>query len=180
MSDLEKYIIKMKDKLDGEEPSGGHLKRFSQRLNQQDRPKVRINFRHALQIAASIAIIVASGVVIVKSGKSGHKMAAAPVPEEFVEARNYYATQVDLRYDDIAGLPFNSNKEKEVLLQELKEMDDYYKELLEEFNANPGDERVMNAMIQHYQIKIRVMDQIIDQLKQLNDQNTTQYEKSDI
>ena len=55
-----------------------------------------------------------------------------------------------------------------MLLKELQEMDTFYQDLLVELNANPGDERVISALIKHYQMKMLVMDQIIDQLKEFN------------
>lgn len=181
MSDLEKHIIEYRDRMDNAEPSSGHLKRFSKRLRQQEqRPVRKINFRHALQIAASLAIILTSAIVIVKTGKGGNKIAENQPVEVFQETTSFYARQVNERYDDIAAIPFDSEKEQEILLSELSEMDDYYKELLRELNANPGDERVMNALIQHYRIKLQVMDQIIEQLSQFNNANTQENEKSTI
>ncbi len=180
MSDLEKYITKMRDSLNSDEPDAGHTKRFSKKLKAQQRPVRTMNFRHALQIAASVAVILASGIVIVKSSKGSNKMAANPVAEEFQQTNSFYASQVNARYEDIAALPFNSSEEKEMLLEELSEMDTYYQELLKELNANPGDDRAMNALIRHYQIKLQVMDRIIEQLVQLQNNKTNQNEESDI
>jgi len=175
MSDLEKYLIEMRDALNTEEPSTGHMKRFSRKLQGQGTAVRRINFRHALQIAASVAIIMASGIVIVKSSKGGNKVALNPQYQEFKEATNFYAQQVNDKYQDISSFQFESGTEKEILLRELSEMDNYYKELLEELNANPGDETAMNALIQHYQIKLSVMDQIIGQLIQIKNINSNNY-----
>jgi hypothetical protein len=181
MSDLEKHIIEYRDRMNTAEPSSGHLKRFIKRLRQQDqRPVRKVNFRHVLQIAASMAIILTSAVVIVKTGKGGNKIAENQAVEMFQETTSFYARQVNERYDDIAAIPFDSEKEQEILLSELSEMDDYYKELLRELDANPGDERVMNALIQHYRIKLQVLDQIIEQLIQFKNSNTQENEKSTI
>ncbi|MEX0986371.1 MAG: hypothetical protein WD052_02755 [Bacteroidales bacterium] len=178
MSDLEKHIIEQRDRLDIEEPRSGHLKRFKKRLVREQQPVMRIQFRHAIQIAASIAIIMASGVVIIKSSKGGSKIAATPAVEEFRETTSFYTRQVNARYDDIMSLHLDSEEEKALLLEELSEMDSYHKELLNEFSTNPGDDRVMNALIHHYQLKLQVMDQIIEQLIQLRNTNTNAYEKS--
>lgn len=168
MNDFEKYMVEYRDKMNTEEPDHEHFDRFRRKLKKAD-PKIRrINFRHTIQIAASIAIILASGVVIIKSSKGGSKIADSQAVEEYQKAKIYYTNQVNERFEDISKLEFDSKKEKEVLLNELNEMDTYYKDLLKEFKANPGDERVIRALIQHYQIKLRVMDQIIEQLKEVN------------
>lgn len=180
MSNLEKMMVELRDKIDTEEPASGHMERFRKRLRPELKRSRALNFRYAIQIAASIAIILASGVVIVKSSKGGSKIAAAPAVEEFQEARNFYAVQVNERYENLEAIPFDSDLEKEILLEELSEMDSYYKELLNELNANPGDERVMNALLQHYQIKLQVMDQIIGQLEQFKTHNNYENEKAEI
>ncbi len=170
----------MRDQLDASEPPPGHQKRFRKKLKEQERPVRRINFRHALQIAASIAIIAASGIWIIKTGNSGDKVAVSTESVEFRETNNYYARQVNDRYEDIAAINFDSEEEKEMLLDELSSMDLYYRELLKELDANPGDERVMNALIHHYKLKIQVMDQIIEQLIQLKNINTNENENTEI
>jgi hypothetical protein len=180
MSDLEKYIIEFRDKLDTADPPKGHLDRFNRKLKRDQQPIRRVNFRHVLQVAASVAVIITSTVVIVKTGKGGNKIAAHPAVEQFQETSNFYARQVSEKQEDIASFSFDSELEKEMLMEELGEMDKYYKELLEELNANPGDERVMSALIRHYQIKLQVMDQIIDQLIQINNTNIDENEKTDV
>lgn len=180
MSDLEKYILEMRDKIDTDEPDSGHMKRFSKKLNADSRKIRKLNFRHGLQIAASIAIIMASGIVIVKSSKGSGKVAATPIVKEFQAANNYYIQQVNDKYEDIQSTTFDSKEEKELLIKELSEMDTYYQDLLKELNANPGDEQAMNALIQHYQIKLEVMDQILEQLRQLKTNNNQYNEKASI
>ncbi len=181
MSDLEKYIIENRDSIDTAEAPGGHLKRFRKKLQQErNNDAGGIKFRHSLQIAASLAVIITSGVVIIKTGQGGNKIAVKGPTEEFQEVRTYYASQVNDRYEDIAAIPFDSALEQEILLRELSEMDNYHNELLKELNANPGDERVMNALIQHYRIKLQVMDQIIEQLLQFKNSKTNQNEQSTI
>lgn len=176
MSDLEKYLVENRASFDLDEPENGHFERFKARLGQG---RVRKNpWLTALQLAASLAIIISGGLVIFQLNKSGDKMAVTTLPPEVAEANDYYARQVDLKYEEIAGFSFESAKEKEILLDELSEMDEYYKQLLKDLNANPGDERAINALITHYQTKLEVMDQIIQQLNQFKNQNAPHHEES--
>ena len=168
MSDLEKYIIENREKLTTDEPDTGHFDRFSAKLQEGKRPVRKVRFRHVLQIAASVAILLSSGIVIVKSSKGKAKMAVIEVPEQYRETQDYYVHQVNSRYNEIESINFSEEEEKEMLLKELQEMDTFYQDLLVELNANPGDERVISALIKHYQMKMLVMDQIIEQLKEFN------------
>jgi len=54
---------------------------------------------------------------------------------------------------------------------ELEEMDKLFHSLQKDFQSNPNDQRVINAMISHYQLKLEVMSQIIKQLEEVNHVN---------
>jgi hypothetical protein len=164
MKDLERHISDIRDELDSDQPRVGHDTRFLQKL---DRGPRQMNFRQILQIAASVAILVTSGLVLVKLNKSGDKMVAEEIPASVVEADFYYTSQVNARYDKIQSFSFENAEEKAVLLDELDDLDGFYQQLMNDLKANPEDDRVINALIRHYQIKLEVMDQIIIQLNQI-------------
>ena len=164
--------------LDSDIPKKGHEQRFLQKLD--SRPVRRLSLRHYLQIAASIAIILASGVVLIRKGGSGDKIAEYEIPASVMEADQYYATQVSEKYDQIQQFDFSTPEEKALLLDELKELDSYHQQLMMDLEANPGDDRVINAMIRHYKIKLEVMDQIIHQLNQLKTETEDQNEKESV
>jgi hypothetical protein len=43
--------------------------------------------------------------------------------------------------------------------------------LKKDLKAHPNDERIINAMIEHYQSKVDVLNYIISQLKEVNSEN---------
>jgi len=67
-------------------------------------------------------------------------------------------------------------------MNEIRSMDSVYVQLQKELRANPGDERIINAMIEHYQTKIEVMGFIVNQLKTIRNENSnsTQNEETSI
>ena len=73
----------------------------------------------------------------------------------------------------------NNPEQKEMLMNEMKSMDSVYVSLQKELKANPNDERIINAMIEHYQTKLEVMNYIVNQLKTIrnDNQNNTENEK---
>jgi len=178
MKDFEEHIKEQRLLLDSEHPREGHEKRFMQKLERQ--PVRKFNFRHALQVAASIAIIIASGLVIVKLNKSGNKMAQKEIPAAIVEADIYYTSQVNARYEQIRDFSFESSEEKAVLLDALKDLDTYHQQLMTDLEANPDDDRVINALIRHFQIKLEIMDQIIIQLNQIKSETSENHENASV
>jgi hypothetical protein len=178
MVDLEKHIKEQRLLLDTDHPREGHEKRFKQKLERQ--PVRRFNIRHVLQVAASLAIIIASGIVLVKLEKDGNKMAQKGIPEAVMEADLYFTSQVNQRYDQIRAFSFGDSEEKAVLLDELDDLDAHHHQLMSDLEANPDDGRVINALIRHYQIKLEVMDQIIKQLNQIKSETSEDHENASI
>lgn len=178
MSNIEEQFRKHREVFDSEQPRAGHEERFLEKL--YSRNERRIPIRHILQIAASIAILVTSGIVLVRVSKSGDKVAQQEIPASFMEADMYYASQMDARYDQIRAFNFDSDEEKTVLLDELKDLDDYQQKLMTDLEANPDDDRVINALIRHYQLKMEVLDQIIIQLNQIKSETSIDHENESV
>jgi hypothetical protein len=178
MINIEEHIRKQRADLDSDRPREGHEERFLQRL--YSRPVRRLQIRHALQIAASVAIIITSGIILVRVNKSGEKVAQREVPEAFKEADIYYTSQMDARYEQIREFKFEDTEEKSILLDELKDLDTYHQQLMSDLEANPDDDRVINALIRHYQIKLEIMDQIIIQLNQIKSETSPNHENESV
>ena len=67
-----------------------------------------------------------------------------------------------------------------MLIKEMKSMDSVYVSLQKELKANPNDERIINAMIEHYQTKIEVMHYIVNQLKAIRNENQNNKENEKV
>jgi uncharacterized protein (DUF305 family) len=69
--------------------------------------------------------------------------------------------------NEFSSIDLTNPDQKEILMNELESMDSAYIELKKELRANPDDQRVIDAMIKHYQTKVEVMSYILEQLKQI-------------
>ncbi len=99
-------------------------------------------------------------------------MTLGDVSPQYKEVENYYVHQVNLMEGEIVNIDLKNNPEqKEMLLEEMKSMDSVYVQLQKELKANPNDERIINAMIEHYQTKLEVMTYIVNQLKAIRNEN---------
>lgn len=182
MSNIEKQIKEQRLLLDSDQPREGHEDRFRQKLERlpMQVPVRRIRFRHAIQVAASVAVILTSAIVLVRTNKSSGEVTKQEIPAAVVEADIYYASQVDARYNEISDFEFTDKEEKDLLLKELKDLEIYHQLLMKDLKANPDDDRVVSALIRHYQLKLEVMDQIIRQLNQVKSEISENHEKESI
>ena len=99
-------------------------------------------------------------------------MTLSQVSPQYKEVENYYIHQVNLMESEIVNLDLTNNAEqKEMLLTEMKSMDSVYVSLQKELKANPDDPRIINAMIEHYQTKVDILNYILNQLKTISNDN---------
>jgi hypothetical protein len=186
MKNIEEIIRTNKDFFE-EEPSKGHLERFSVKLElrfQIKAPKRSI-VPYLLRAAVVTLLVTLSSLWtwdhFIRSGSS--RMTLGEVSPRYKEVENYYLHQVNLMEDEIVDVKLKDNPEqRQELMKEMKSMDSVYVSLQKELKANPNDERIINAMIEHYQTKLEVMTYIVDQLKTIknDNHNTTEDEKSQL
>jgi uncharacterized protein (DUF305 family) len=74
----------------------------------------------------------------------------------------------------------NHPNQKAMLMKEMHSMDSTYISLQKELKANPNDERIINAMIEHYQTKLDVMTYIVSQLKSIKNVNQNKKENEKV
>ena len=184
MKSIDEIIRNNRDFFEDKEPSDGHLERFNSKLE--------LRF-HTLSVKRSIVPYLLKAAVVtllitlsslwtwehfIRSDRN--RMALGDVSSQYKEVENYYIHQVNLMESEIITVDLKNNpQQKEVLMKEMKSMDSVYVQLQKELKVNPDDERIINAMIEHYQTKLEVMTFIVNQLKSIRNenQNSTENEK---
>ena len=176
MKNIEDIIRESKGRFDLNEPIDGHLERFSWKLEKRLHNKAtkRSIVPYLLRAAVVTLLVTLSSLwawdQFIRTDNRG--MALGDVSPQYKEVENYYVHQVNMMEGELQNVDFGNNPEqKEMLQKELKGMDSTYVQLQKELKANPQDERIINAMIEHYQTKIEVLSYIVDQLKAIRNEN---------
>jgi len=176
MKNIEDIIRSNKDFFEDAEPSEGHLERFNVKLERrfQAAPVKRSIVPYLLRAAVVTLLITLSSLWtwdhFIRPGSS--RMTLGQVSPQYKEVENYYVHQVNLMEGEIVNVDLkNSPEQKALLFKEMKSMDSTYVSLQKELKANPNDERIINAMIEHYQTKLEVMSYIVNQLKTIRNDN---------
>ena len=186
MKTIDEIIRENRDFFEAE-PGEGHLERFNRKLESRfNVGTVKRSIVPYLLKAAVVTLLVTLSSLwtwdhFVSPERS--KMALGDVSPQYKEVENYYMHQVNLMESEIGTINISGNSEqKKMLNNELKSMDSVYIQLQKELKANPDDERIINAMIEHYQTKLEVMTFIVNQLKSIKseNQNTSEDEKVSI
>ncbi|HUX56097.1 MAG TPA: hypothetical protein VMV77_03935 [Bacteroidales bacterium] len=184
MKTIEEIIRSNKDFFEDAEPSDGHFERFNRKLEilfQVNTPKRSI-VPYLLKAAVVTLLVTLSSLWtwdhFIRPGNT--RMTLSDVSPKYKEVENYYIHQVNMVEGEIINVDMKNNPaQKEVLIQEMKSMDLVYVSLQKELKANPDDERIINAMIEHYQTKLEVMTYIVNQLNTIrnDNQNNAENEK---
>lgn len=172
MNRLEEIIKRGRSEFDDREPSDGHFERFSFKLaTRLHTGKTKRSIIPYLLKAAVVTLLVTLSSLwtfdhfIRPSLKK--TMTLSEVSPEYREVENYYVREVKFMENEFTSMDFNNPEQKEIMMKELASMDSTYVELQKELKANPNDQRIVDAMIKHYQSKIEVMSYLLDQLKQI-------------
>lgn len=177
MKTIEEIVRSNRDFFEDTEPSDGHFDRFSRKLEMRFgamTPVKRSIVPYLLKAAVVTLLVTLSSLwtwdhFIRPESK---RMALGDVSPEYREVENYYLHQVNMMENEIGSVDFISDKEhRDALMNEIESMDSVYVQLQKELKANPNDERIINAMIEHYQTKLEVMTFIVNQLKAIRNEN---------
>jgi hypothetical protein len=176
MKNIEEIIRSNRDFFGDEEPSKGHVERFERKL------ELRFHARGAVKRSIVPYLLKAAVVTLLVTLSSlwtwdhfirpdRNRMTLGDVSPQYKEVENYYLHQVNLMESEIKTIDLNNPEQKKMLEKEMKNMDSVYVQLQKDLKANPDDERIINAMIEHYQTKVEVMNYIINQLKVIRNEN---------
>ena len=185
MENLERHIRDNREQFDTFEPAGGHMERFAKKL-ERGKGSFLSRIPYGLKVAAVLILVAVTSVLVYERGRQFYLSYRQPVeerlPGDYGEAQMYYTSLIREKYSEIERLDVSDPEGKKILMKELEEMDQLFSSLMRDLQTNPSDERILSAMISHYQIKLEVMGQIIDQLKTANKTNSTlkSHEETDI
>ncbi len=180
MDRLEKYISKNREKLDKYTPPDKVWKDIRKNLHGKRRDLIIW-----VSAAAMIVVILATAVlfyvgkerenyILNKRDAAIHLMKANP---ELIESEIYYNNLIhDLYIQATPLLTNNPDLEKE-LLNDLSQIDSICIDIKKDLRDNVANQEVVEALINNYRIKIRILEDMLNTLKQddISEEKTTDH-----
>lgn len=181
MKNIDEIIRNNRDIFEEQEPMDGHLDRFNWKLEKRlhSNAHKRSIVPYLLKAAVVTILVTLSSLWTWDNfiRKDNQRMSLGQVSPQYKEVENYYVHQVNLMESELVSI---DPKQKTMLEKEMKSMDSVYVQLQKELKANPNDERIINAMIEHYQTKVDVMSYIVSQLKAIRNGNPNKSENEKV
>lgn len=91
-----------------------------------------------------------------------------PADQEFEEVEAYYSMQFAKQQKSLEAYDLQAYSFSEQYLEELKQVDEAYQELQEELKEEALFEHRVKTMIQTYELKIRILEQLMQQIRKTN------------
>lgn len=166
MKTIDDFVNENLERFNSDGPPEGHFERFEARLQKQGKPESRQIRLVILRIAASILLgLLISYVAVLEFrhlDRRADSMYMSAFYPELKEAESFYNAQLVKKFNEIQELRFTGgDAEKKLIARELSDMNIRVRDMKKDLRSNPEDERIMNAIINMYQLKIELMDMII-------------------
>ena len=144
--------------MDDAEPPRGHFDRFQAKLKSQT-TAVQTSHNSWIYAAATIAILISIsfwGISVIKSPLIQQQFSASN--SEIHDVERYFQGQLQSKLQKIS--PGDKSIEGDVRL-EIQEMETTRKSLIYNYQVNPGNERILNEIINNYRLQIEMLNAVI-------------------
>ena len=175
MNKIENMMEQNREFLNTEEPREGHFERFGQKLRIRNRRREIFHTVYSVARIAAIVIIVVISAVWIKYNQStvqDNNTAAQAKTTELKEAEQFYARLLELSYENIKKINFPDEAQKTKILKDVCQKDESYAKIKEDLQNDPSNEMVQQAMINYYETRLEVVNQIVANLKQALNNNS--------
>jgi hypothetical protein len=176
MDKLEEHIRKNREDLDRYSPPKGIWRNISRKLK-----KEKSLSRQWLSIAAMIVVILGTAVIFFKpeyrwssSERQRNNDDFTGITPQLKETETYYNNLINSLYTEAKPLLTNNPDIKKELNNDLSQLDSICTDLKKDLKDNIANQDVVEALIQNYRIKIRILEDMLRILKE----NETNPEKT--
>ncbi len=96
---------------------------------------------------------------------------------ELKEAESYYSSMVSNRLEEVKPFLAENPGISEAINFDLTELDSVYASLKNDLKDNVANDQIIEAMIQNYRLKLRILEELLAEIKQ---ENTAEDEKPNV
>jgi hypothetical protein len=168
MDKLEEHIRRNREELDRYTPPAGIWRRVRKELK-----KEKSTAKQWLSIAAMIVVILGTALVLFRpefrwsdSNKENNNEQFTQLTPQLKETEIYYNNLVNSLYTEATPLLTNNPEIKKELNSDLSQLDSICSDLKKDLNDNISNQDVVEALVQNYRIKIRILEDMLKVLKE--------------
>ncbi len=169
MEKIEEYIRKNREELDRYNPSGEVWKGIRKGMHGR-----RIIAARWLTAAAMIVVVFGTAVLFYVAGNRRDEAFASGNNEALIMKANPQLRETEIYYDNLVNdlyseatplLTSHPDVEKE-LMNDLSQLDSICADIKKDLRENIANQEVIEALVNNYRIKIRILEDMLDVLQQ--------------
>lgn len=182
---LEEFVTENRDSFDFYEP--GKEVWDSVKSNLKQARVIRFNYRTLLVRVAAVLIIFFGSYYFhgfMQNRENKNRVTLQSRIEEnimmipeLIETEAYYANEVSARLIELKQFTSVYPEIEEDVRYDLNELDSVYAEIKKDLKDNVANDEVIEALIQNYRLKLKILEDLLGQLKQSQNQNSNQNEQ---
>lgn len=168
MDKLEEHIRRNREELDRYTPPAGLWRKVKKELK-----KEKSTAKKWLSIAAMIVVILGTALVLFRpefrwsdSKRQNSNEQFTQLTPQLKETEIYYNNLVNSLYTEATPLLTNNPEIKKELNSDLSQLDSICSDLKKDLNDNISNQDVVEALVQNYRIKIRILEDMLKVLKE--------------
>ena len=148
---------------DFQEPESGHFERFENKLKASKKSD-KLSWKW-LSVAASILLMIGFGL-----GKMQQKATIdlADISPKMEEVQGYFVAAIHQKTN---LLERKRNPENELIIKQaltqLENLENEYQQLLKELNKQGNQEKIINFMIENYQLRLEILESMLKKINQI-------------
>lgn len=163
MTNFEEKIASLKNT--AAEPISGHRKRFEQKMLKQKSKNKNIKWQIITAYAAAILVLLIFSLsYLQKSELQNVDVILSIENDEFLESEEFYQHEIATKLAIIKELKHDSH----IQLDDISEFDQSLESLKDDLQEAPGDQRVIEAVLNTYMLKVEALDNIVAILKKVS------------
>ncbi len=147
--------------LDDTEPPEGHFERFQAKLKNQGK-SVKPKQNSWIYMAATIAIIASLSfwvVSVINSPIVLQQLSA--INSDINDLDRYYQGQLSSRMQALKSIKAEENNIEGDVNHEILEMESTRQLLINNYQKNPGNERILNEIVNNYRLQLEMLNDVI-------------------
>lgn len=179
MSDhIEKHIKQNKDEFQFELPNG-HMERFKKKLSpdtEEEKPSPTL-IPNWLKVAAGILITIGLFSAIFYAGRLSKSnplvheeelkeetLPLKSISNEMKEVELFFQQKINEK-KQIASLAISDDLELQSFFNQIEDLEKQYQILCKELAWNNGDERIVQSMIKNYQLRLSLLEKLLEEIQ---------------
>ncbi len=178
---LEDKIKKIQNQFDIEEPTIGHFNRFEAKLQNHLKPKKRNPLKPYYKYLVAASFVLLFSFIGYKSLSNKNTATLANVSPELQQTESYFSAVI---HDELKKVQLQKNHDNQKIIDDamiqLQKLEKEYQSLGEDLKNSENKKALIYAMLDNYQQRIKILQNLLEQLEQFNQLKNNSYETQNI